>query len=647
MKKSAFTTLCLAIIFTSAIAQPGLIRDYDWDDRVDYVFESDKDREILYVNDITAYDFEKDDLKQYKLWHLAHLLNSDEAVDDHNKLFISVDESEELVEIMIRVISPDGSIAEEKDPELLSSVDEDSGEYYTYFAIKGIETGDIVEYMYVIKSNPVYQGTIRRMQREVPVREYHFSLLSPENLIFDFKTYNTDSVVVPDEDYEEMNLWKLDLYDLPGIPEEEYAPVYLLSASVVYKLDQNRYNNTRDISSYGNVARNLYTNLHELEKKEGKALKKFIRQLDIDDLSVENKIKTIERVVKTDIRMDNAGGTSNIDEIMDGAAANDFGLMRIFVNVFDQVGIENEVVITSNRRFSKFDPEFEAFNFLSEYLMYFPGTDAFMAPTWFEFRYGLVPEQYTNNYGLFITERKLGDFTTGIGKIKYIPSAPYSASASNHYAEVEFSEDMEEAKVDLTLELTGYYAANLQPYFPYYDEERKEEIVKNILEGNMETMEIGEWTLEGIEEEDIGEEPFRVKCKGTDNSLIRKAGEQYLFKLGLLIGPQMEMYSETARQNPLYSDYKREFRRELKVHIPEGYSMKNPDDLIFNETYINEGDTTLYFVSSYKIEDDLLTVRLDEYYDQLYFPVEEYEEYRRVVNSAADFNKVVLVFEKE
>ena len=39
-------------------------------------------------------------------------------------------------------------------------------------------------------------------------------------------------------------------------------------------------------------------------------------------------------------------------------------------------------------------------------------------------------------------------------------------------------------------------------------------------------------------------------------------------------------------------------------------------------------------------------VTVDEYYHKVHYTVEEFDDYRAVINSAADFNKIVLFLEK-
>ena len=43
----------------------------------------------------------------------------------------------------------------------------------------------------------------------------------------------------------------------------------------------------------------------------------------------------------------------------------------------------------------------------------------------------------------------------------------------------------------------------------------------------------------------------------------------------------------------------------------------------------------------------MIKVNIHEYYDQIEYTVEEYPYYRDVVNSASDFNKVVLILERK
>ncbi|HRG10897.1 MAG TPA: hypothetical protein PLJ08_20150, partial [Cyclobacteriaceae bacterium] len=53
------------------------------------------------------------------------------------------------------------------------------------------------------------------------------------------------------------------------------------------------------------------------------------------------------------------------------------------------------------------------------------------------------------------------------------------------------------------------------------------------------------------------------------------------------------------------------------------------------------------FVSDYTQQGSMITVKISEYYKQLYAPLDRYEDFRKVINAAADFNKITLVLMKQ
>lgn len=58
-----------------------------------------------------------------------------------------------------------------------------------------------------------------------------------------------------------------------------------------------------------------------------------------------------------------------------------------------------------------------------------------------------------------------------------------------------------------------------------------------------------------------------------------------------------------------------------------------------------DGEDIFVFDSHYTLEGNVLTVTADEHYRESIVAPEIYEAYRKVINSAADFNKVTLILE--
>ena len=112
-----------------------------------------------------------------------------------------------------------------------------------------------------------------------------------------------------------------------------------------------------------------------------------------------------------------------------------------------------------------------------------------------------------------------------------------------------------------------------------------------------------------------------------------------------MIGEQIQMYQEKQRVLPVEEQFKRSYYRTINVAIPEGYRIANPDDINIKNTFDKDGKELFSFHSYYTIEGNMLKVTADEHYRQNLIATDLYENYRTVINSAADFNKITLVFE--
>ncbi|HXB34688.1 MAG TPA: hypothetical protein VNV35_14745, partial [Puia sp.] len=130
------------------------------------------------------------------------------------------------------------------------------------------------------------------------------------------------------------------------------------------------------------------------------------------------------------------------------------------------------------------------------------------------------------------------------------------------------------------------------------------------------------------------------------SELLENAGNKVLVKIGEIIGPQTEMYQEKPRQFPIMVAFPHSLERTIELVIPDGYTVKNPDDLTIHGDYTENGQVTMGFSSEYKLEGNRLKVHVMEQYRRVSYPLAEYEDFKKVINASADFNKIVLVLEK-
>ena len=183
------------------------------------------------------------------------------------------------------------------------------------------------------------------------------------------------------------------------------------------------------------------------------------------------------------------------------------------------------------------------------------------------------------------------------------------------------------------------------PSLDFVDDDRKKEILDEFLLYIDKDATLENAVYENDNTNATGVKPLIGRATFKGASFIEKAGEKTLLKAGLLIGPQAELYNRDKRKLPVEASYTRQYKRTITIEIPEGQAVKNPEVLVFNvkpDTLQNSAG----FVSSYEIKGNQLIVTIFEYYNQTNYSVSDYYIYEDVMKAAADFNKVVLIFDK-
>ncbi|MCB0804433.1 MAG: DUF3857 domain-containing protein [Bacteroidales bacterium] len=651
MNKILVTTTLLFICLVLKVPAQLFHENYSWGE-FPVVPENLNDEKLvtLFSKTVIEFAYQGDDFVEFDTEHKILFINSEEEVKRNNNIYIYYNESSEIVMAKARIIKPGKNVIETDDSKILDSYDEETGEKYKYFALEGLEKGDMIELIHVIKQYPDYNGRRVFIQDKDPILRFEFDLFSPENLLFDFLVRNDTNHVVMDT-LSENNHWVFYIDSIKGLQQEESAPYKILLKQLIYKLDRNLANNSRDITSYGQASRIIFERVYtNADKQDFKAIDKFLKNADVNmDLPTEEQIFKIENYVKNNINIVEYSNPEleKISSILSNKTASETGMVNLFANIFKVLEIDHQLVVTSDRTSILFDPLFESFNFLTGHLIYFPGTGKYMSPDKFEYRYGLPPAIFTNNFGLFIKRVSLGDLDSGIGKIKYIEPLGYNETYHNHFVIATINPDFSKVDLDVTTKSMGYFASPLQPYMELISEDIKKEVATDGADNYIPNSTVNSWSFLNTEPEKVGKEPFIIKYDISNGDLINVAGDHFLFKIGLLIGPQQELYSETSRILPVYDNYKRTFDRELKIIFPEGFSVTNAGDLDIFAEYVVEGKQILLFKSTHMYSENEIVVNIHEYYDQIEYSVEEYPAYREVVNSASDFNKVTLVVEKQ
>lgn len=654
MRKIISQCLLLLCIQFSIGQEVPFFEGYSWDKNPKYeVDDAQKTENMVAIREKTVTEFffaKENSLIEYFLEHKVLWLNSDDKIEEYNKIYLPYSSASKLEISKARVINKDGSVIELDASKILTAEDEETKRKYKFFAFEGVEKGSFIEYYYVVQRFPNYKGKRIKLQDEFFKKNVDFELFAPKNLVFKFKSYNDLPEVVYDTLSEKKLHWALHLDTIGSLEKEEMSAYNAYKKQLVYKLDRNLSSNTKDISSYANVAQNLYAYYYpEYSKKTQKAVDQFLKETTANSKEGEDaKLRKLEFFIKNNIFISKGSGEElkNINRVLSDRVANETGLIKLYIALLRKMNIKHEIVFTTDRREVKFDENFEANNFLNDFLIYFPKNKMYLSPAVNSSRYGFPPAQLTDNYGLFIKEVKIDDFKSGVGKVKYIQPVGADKTFDTMVVDVTFDDDdLTNSIITFDRSFNGYYAMYMQPFMNLINEKDKDELIEGMAKNITEEVEITSKKIVDDNPELFGVKPLQFIVDFTSEAFVEKAGRKYLFKVGELIGEQMQLYQEKERVLPLESEFNRSYFRTINIAIPAGYRFANLEDLNINNVYAKDGKELLSFKSFYVVKDGVVTITADEHYRVNQIETALYEEYRKVINSAADFNKISLILE--
>ncbi|MFO7257566.1 MAG: DUF3857 domain-containing protein [Bacteroidota bacterium] len=625
---------------------------YEWEsDRSRYELTEEEamlGEYILKLHNQYDYVFEDNQFLLYYTVHRIVRVNNDEAIQRNNRIYIPMGGVIELVSLKARSINASGKVVNFDTSNLKELKDEETGRGYRIFAIEGVELGSEIEYFYVLKRNPSLYDRVF-VQFETPVRGSTFKLTSPKHLKFDFHTYNGYAPIKETASTEERNVYEGEMKNIPLLREESFSSFDSNRQRIEFKLAYNTAKSNARLFTWEEAAKTFHAVLSARDKDDEKALDKFIKTLnDKPSAKPADRIRNIEARIKTTIQVNSESrdeSLADISSIVARKVASKEGITRLFYQVFDKVGIVPHAVLTCSRQGVRFDGSFDSWAYLDEYLLHFPQTGGYLAPYAFEFRYPLVPPDLTAQDGLFIEPFAYGDVKSALGVVRTIPPADYSLNTDNLEISVTFDEGMTKNTIHMKREFGGCNATFVAPWYEMVNNEDRAKLIEELVKQTAPDPVISRWTAHTSTEGPA--DSFIMDVTFTSTHFIGTAGSRVLFKAGELIGPQIEMYRDDDRMTDVENDFNRGYDRKIRITIPDGYKIRNPEDIRFNVVYSEDGKEPFLFVSDYTMEGNDLVITIKEYYKEIFAPLERYEEFRKVINAAADFNKVILVLEEK
>ena len=197
-------------------------------------------------------------------------------------------------------------------------------------------------------------------------------------------------------------------------------------------------------------------------------------------------------------------------------------------------------------------------------------------------------------------------------------------------------------KEDEVLEITS---ANTK-----YDDPDKEERKKKRTE-LFETDVKGEFDLDKYENFELVKDGrygdtamLQYKERFGLKKLLSKAGRNYVFEVGKLIGGQikLEQTELTTRQSDIWLPFARTIENNITINIPAGYTVDGLQDLKFSVE--NESGS---FITDSKVENDKLVITAKKIYKKNFDKKEMWPNYVAFLEAAYKFSQAKIVLRKK
>jgi len=649
--KYTFLSLLLFFCFMSARAQFQLSPDWQVMPKLHELPEEFKKESAVVVLDSRHLEYRTVEYGPHirRTIHRIVKVLDDKGIETFNKMTVFAGNGYLISHIKARTIRPDGSVLE-LPKDKIKLVRNENGSYEYAFALEGVEKGSEVEVFYTERRSFGAFG-FETIQYSLPVLRSAFTLVVPPGMQYEFKEYN-GYPEIRDTLIRKKRFYYASADKVPALPEEPYSNREAHLMRVGYRLSYwDEQGQGKRLFTWDELAKQLHQNLYSLRNKEEKVVGRYLQSIGVTGQdSDEEKIRKIEEALKTTINMsDEITGAAyeKFDRIVDKRLTTSDGYLKFFIACLQEAGIRHVYGATSNRFEYPLDEDFEIWGALNIPVIWFPSLNKYLAPTAVTYRMPFLPTAAIENKAVFIN---VGDDPKQppTAEIKLIPGLPVTDASNNVDATISFSEEMVPL-MNVKLSFSGHSAVGLREAFVYTPKEKQKELVQSLLDYVGSAEELGEFSLEHVPFASYYDnKPLTVTAQVQAPKLMEKAGPKYLFHLGDVIGQQEEMYQEKERKLPIEVAYPHSLDRIINVQIPDGYRVVNPEAVkISVADPVRDGKQRVGFSSDYSISGNKMTITVKEFYAQTGYPLTDTELFKKVINAAADFNKVVLVLEKK
>lgn len=581
------------------------------------------------------------------VFHRKVKIDSHNALASFNKIYISLENVIEILNIQARFIAPNGKITDLPKESIKQIANLDNEGDYQTFAIEGAEVGGQIEYFYVLRKKFDPESGYY-LQDRIPKGNVDIVFAYPSKIEYLVKGYNGFPTFKLDNKNPEKTYQRAHIDYIPAIEEEKYANYRADIMRFEYTLSYNNFNSMLRKNSWKTGCENTYNNVYDLTKSDKSVAQSLCKQIIQTQANTEQKVRAVENWIKTNISIKKEiPFQKDLTEIVRLKHANSTSAVKLFLSILSAANINFEFVETGNNSARPFDPDFNCTNFLNSYLVYFPEIDQYMIPDDIEYRLGLIPKEFQGQYGLFMHPVSFNDNIRSLAyNVKRIPIQNYSANSDSLFVHLSLNKNQTDIDSKIRRTIKGDLGRIFQNIFQDLSEEKRMNVCQQFFIMGKQNPKITSLSVKNGTPNDIGQSPIVFDLDLQAGELIESAGNDLLFHIGETIGVQAELYQEQSRKLPIHVGILHGYYRKIVFQIPSGYVVANTENLNMNVEMKSGDKTGCIFTSEAEIKGDQLIIISTEYYNDESYPASRYNEFRDVINASADFNKRTILLKK-
>jgi len=640
-KKFLFLNFILVVFCVNSFSQSYLNIDWSKDKTTSY--NSENELYGIFNNHYVEYFKSKfsEEVSIYETHHMKTKINK--IIDDsNNEIFISKINVSEIVDVKSKIINKDTTVTYGFN-EMKKMINKStSDENYNYYKIPGIKEQDIVEVIYTVKKDFDFNGN-KIIEESHPILSAKFVLIENE-FKSNIKIYNSSKSSVTDTLFDGKKSKMVNFQNLNATVNEQYSAPIANKIKISYQCYENR-----DDVSQDEYWTNLVQNVRELffPSLINKKAKELLKEIKYGHVTIPwNEIKlanAIDDYIKNNFTISDEDDPklNDIEYILNNKISNDFSIIQVYTNLLKEANIEYEVAITCNRYFLKFDPELFDPNQLREFIIYLPNQEKYISPNRIEYRVSEAPEDLLGNYGIFIDK----NFDYYFSEVTQFDK-DFSQIKKN--IKVDIPKNLKKIKINEDRSFSGYWAIINRNYIYLSENEKTNFLVDFFTINGLDNKKVNKYEIKNFDISNNSlNKPLLINSSITTTDLIeKKEGFTYL-KIGKIIGLQSNLFDEDIRNNPIEISFPNSYDYNIEVDIPKGYKVIDFSELNRTKEYISvDGNSTAKFISKASLKGNKLNIIINEYYKKLKYNKKRYQEFRQVINAAAEFYKSNIILEK-